>query len=50
MKKIGLGIAVILFGVLLELSVSGHLAYIGWAIGLVGLGLACAGCFEGKEK
>lgn len=49
MKKIGMGIAVILFGILLEISVEGHLAYIAWAIGLIGLGLAVGGFVE-KEN
>ena len=49
MRKIGLGIAVILFGILMEVSTDGHLAYFAWIIGLAGLGLAAAGCF-GKEE
>jgi len=44
MRRIGLGIAVILFGILLELSTSGHLAYISWGIGAIGLLLAVWGC------
>ncbi len=50
MKKICLGIAVILFGILLELSVEGHLAYFSWGIGLIGLSLAVTGCFGREEK
>ena len=50
MKKIGLGLAVILFGILLELSMEGHLAYIDWAIGLIGLALALTGCLEKQAK
>ena len=46
MKKIGLGIAIILFGILLELSVSWHLSYIAWGIGLIGLGFAISGANE----
>ena len=37
MKKIGLGIAIILFAICLELSHNGHLAYITWGIGAIGL-------------
>lgn len=50
MKKIGLGIAVILFGILMEVSTDGHLAYFAWIIGLAGLGLAAFGCFRKEEK
>lgn len=52
MKKIGLGIAIILFGILLELSVEGHLAYISWGIGVIGLILVIAGYVnnEGDSK
>ena len=48
MKKIGLGIAIILFGILMEVSTNGYLAYFAWGIGLIGLGFAAVGCF-GKE-
>ncbi|WP_164914443.1 hypothetical protein [Aminipila luticellarii] len=46
MKKIGLGIAILLFGILLELSVEGHLYYFSWAIGIIGLGTVIAGCAD----
>lgn len=44
MKKIGLGIAILLFGILLELSIEGHLYYFSWIIGVIGLGVVIAGC------
>ena len=44
MKKIGLGIAIILFGILIEVSTAGYLAYVSWGIGLIGLLFAIAGC------
>ena len=47
MKKIGLGIAILLFGILLELSMGGYLLYIAWIIGVIGLGFAIAG-FAGE--
>lgn len=50
MKKIGLGIAIILFGILLEVSIEGHLAYFSWIIGAIGLGLAIAGCFSKDQN
>ncbi len=46
MKKIGLGIAIILFAILLELSTTGHLAYISSGIGALGLILAATGCIK----
>ena len=49
MKKIGLGIAIILFGILLEISTTGHLSYIAWIIGAIGLLFSIAGCF-GKTR
>ena len=49
MKKIGLGIAIILAGILLELSVDGSLAYISWGIAVIGLGFAVAGFVSSKE-
>ena len=48
MKKIGLGIAIILFAILMELSYGG-LSYIVWIIGAVGLALAIAGCFDKSD-
>ena len=49
MKKIGLGIAIILFGILLELSIDGSLAYFSWAIGTAGLLFAISGVAD-KEQ
>ncbi|MDD6395579.1 MAG: hypothetical protein PUB37_05270 [Firmicutes bacterium] len=43
MKKIGLGIAIILFGILFVLCIS-DLWYIALVIGVVGLSFALAGC------
>lgn len=43
MKKIGLGIAIILFGILLELSTTGTLAWISWGIAAIGLVFAISG-------
>lgn len=50
LKKIGLGIAIILFGILLELSMDWHLAYFSWSIGIAGLTFAVAGFIEKEEK
>ena len=44
MKKIGLGIAIILFAILVEVSHNGYFAYITSGIGLLGLIIANAGC------
>lgn len=49
MKKIGLGIAIILFGILLELSMEGYLYYISWAVGVIGLGFVIAGYRSDKS-
>lgn len=49
MKKIGLGIAIILFGILLELSMEGYLYYIAWAIGVVGLIFVITGCVNNEN-
>ncbi|MBQ3011026.1 MAG: hypothetical protein IJA20_02020 [Methanocorpusculum sp.] len=49
MKRIGLGIAIILFAILIEVSWSGYFAYITSGIGLIGLLIAVAG-FVSKEK
>ena len=49
MKKIGLGIAIILYAILLEVSIGG-LAYIVWGIGTVGLILAIAGYLNNKDE
>ena len=48
MKKIGLGIAILLFAIVLEISWDGHFAYITTGMGLVGLIMAIAG-FVSKE-
>ena len=45
MQKIGLGIAVILFAILIEM-ITGGAAYISLIIGAAGLILAIAGCFR----
>lgn len=50
MKKIGLGIAIILFAICLEVSWSGNFAYITTGIGLVGLVIAIAGFVSKKDK
>ena len=49
MKKIGLGIAIILFGILVELSTPDYLYYFSWIIGVVGLILVIAGCVNNKD-
>lgn len=43
MKKIGLGIAIILFAIVLEISWAGYFSYITSGIGLVGLFFSIAG-------
>ena len=50
MKKIGLGIAIILFGILLELSMDWNLAYFDWAIGTIGLSFAVAGFLSKEDR
>lgn len=49
MKKIGVGITIILFAILVEISWSGYFAYITCGIGLIGLIFAIAGLVE-KDK
>lgn len=49
MKKIGLGISILLFAICLEISWSGNFAYITTGIGLIGLIFAIAGFFS-KDK
>ena len=49
MKKIGLGIAIILFAILVEVSHSGYYVYITSGVGLVGLIIAIAGCTEKSD-
>ena len=46
MKKIGLGIAIILFALVLEVSWAGYFAYVTTGIGLIGLVLAITGLFS----
>lgn len=48
MKKIGLGIAIILFAILIEVSWEGYFAYITSGVGLVGLIFAIVGFFENR--
>ena len=50
MKKIGMGIVIILFGILLELSMSWDLAFFDWIIGAVGLAFAVAGFLDKDKK
>ena len=49
MKKIGLGISILLFAICLEISWSGNFSYITTGIGLIGLIFAIAGFFS-KDK
>ncbi len=46
MKKIGLGIAILLFAIVLEVSWAGYFSYITTGIGLIGLAVAIAGFFS----
>ena len=48
MKKIGLGIAIILFAIVIEISWTGYFAYITSGIGLIGLIIAFVGFKENK--
>jgi len=48
MKKIGLGIAILLLAICIEISWAGNFAYITTGIGLIGLIFAVAG-FVSKE-
>ena len=50
MKKICLGIAIILFAICLELSRNGHLAYITWGIGAIGLITAIVGFTDKSDN
>ena len=50
MKKIGLGVAIILFGILLELSMDWYLVYFAWGIAVVGLAFAIAGFVNKEDK
>lgn len=44
MKKIGLGIAIILLAILIEVSHNGYFAYATSGIGVIGLIIAIVGC------
>lgn len=46
MKKIVLGIAVILFAICIEISAAGHLEYITWGIGAIGVVISVVGYAE----
>ena len=48
MKKIGLGIAILLFAIVLEVSWAGYFAYVTTGIGVIGLIMAIVG-FAGKQ-
>lgn len=50
MKKTGLGLAIILFAILLEVSHSGYFSYITCGIGAIGLVFAIAGFVEKEKK
>ena len=50
MKKIGLGIAILLFAIVLEVSWSGNFAYITTGIGLIGLIFAIVGFISKEDK
>lgn len=50
MKKIGIGIAIILFAILVEVSWSGYFAYITSGIGLIGLIFAVAGFLDKEDR
>ena len=49
-EKIGLGIAIILFAIVLEVSWEGYFAYITLGIGLVGMIMAIAGFVSKEDK
>lgn len=50
MKKIGLGIAIILFAILIEVSHNGHFSYITSGVGAIGLIIAIIGCTQKSDK
>ena len=50
MKKIGLGIAIILFAILVEVSHNGYFAYATSGIGAIGLIIAIIGCIQKSDK
>lgn len=49
MKKMILGIAVILFAICVEVSTAGHLEYITWGIGAIGLVISIVGYAENDK-
>lgn len=49
MKKMLLGIAILLAGILLQLSVGDPLSYIDWVIGIIGLAFVIAGAVDKKD-
>lgn len=49
MKRIGLGIAIFLFGILLELSAPGYLYYFSWLIGIIGLIVVVTGYVSNED-
>jgi len=50
MKKIGLGISIILFAIVLEISWAGNFAYLTSGIGLIGLIFAIVGFVSKEDK
>lgn len=50
MKKIGLGIAIILFAILVEVSWTGYFAYLTSGVGVIGLIVTFMGAFGKEEK
>ena len=49
MKKMILGIALILFAICVEVSTAGHLEYITWGIGAIGLVISIVGYAENDK-
>ena len=50
MKKIGLGIAIILLAILIEVSHNGYFAYVTSGIGVIGLIIAIFGVADKNDK
>jgi len=50
MKKIGLGIAIILLAILIEVSHNGYFAYVTSGIGVIGLIIAICGVADKSDK
>ena len=50
MKKIGLGIAIILFAILVEVSHDGYFSYVTTGIGMIGLIITLCGASKDSEK